>query len=286
MSTPRVLANRIVSRVTDRVGVRFNILRATLLSRGIKGQFNDVKSYCMFIGYPRSGHSLVGSLLDAHANAVIAHELDALRYLAAGGLTRDGLYYLILSRDRAFTATGRSWTGYDYAVPHQSQGTFQRLLVVGDKRGGDSTRRLRERPELLQLLKTTVAVDVRLVHVVRNPFDNIATMHRRSGRRLDAVVDAYFDMCDTNGAIREREAGSVFDLRHEALIADPRAQLSQLLDFLALTTHSDYLEDCASVVFDSPSRSRESIDWPSEVVAEIERRIGRHDFLAGYSFSD
>ena len=38
----------------------------------------------MFIGYPRSGHSLIGSLLDVHPNAIVAHELDALKFVGAG----------------------------------------------------------------------------------------------------------------------------------------------------------------------------------------------------------
>ena len=46
--------------------------------------FETIQLYCMFVGYPRSGHSLVGAMFDAHPDIVIAHELDALRYLKAG----------------------------------------------------------------------------------------------------------------------------------------------------------------------------------------------------------
>ena len=46
--------------------------------------FEKLQAYCMFIGYPRSGHSLVGSLLDAHPNIIIAHELNALQFVVAG----------------------------------------------------------------------------------------------------------------------------------------------------------------------------------------------------------
>ena len=46
--------------------------------------FETIQLYCMFVGYPRSGHSLVGTLLDAHPDIVIAHELDALRHIRAG----------------------------------------------------------------------------------------------------------------------------------------------------------------------------------------------------------
>ncbi|MDP9138749.1 MAG: hypothetical protein M3N38_11330, partial [Pseudomonadota bacterium] len=55
--------------------------------------FDDLEVYCTFIGYPRSGHSIMGSLLDAHPNIIIAHELDALRFLKAGFSERQ-LYFL------------------------------------------------------------------------------------------------------------------------------------------------------------------------------------------------
>ncbi len=39
---------------------------------------NDVDTMLMFIGYPRSGHTLIGSLLDAHPNMVVANEYNIL----------------------------------------------------------------------------------------------------------------------------------------------------------------------------------------------------------------
>jgi hypothetical protein len=33
-----------------------------------RASFAHVESFCMFIGYPRSGHTLIGSILDAHPN--------------------------------------------------------------------------------------------------------------------------------------------------------------------------------------------------------------------------
>ena len=38
----------------------------------------------MFVGQSRSGHSLVGSLIDAHPEAVVAHEIHALKHLLQG----------------------------------------------------------------------------------------------------------------------------------------------------------------------------------------------------------
>ena len=81
-------------------------------------ELRTVERYCMFIGYPRSSHSLVGSLLDAHPEMVIAHEQDALRHVRPW-YSREQLFYLLLENSRRFTEAGRTWTGYSYAVPNQ-----------------------------------------------------------------------------------------------------------------------------------------------------------------------
>ena len=33
-----------------------------------------VEKFVFFVGYPRSGHSIIGSVMDAHPDIVIAHE--------------------------------------------------------------------------------------------------------------------------------------------------------------------------------------------------------------------
>ena len=44
----------------------------------------DVRTYLLFIGHGRSGHSIVGSLLDAHPEAIVSDELDAARFIDRG----------------------------------------------------------------------------------------------------------------------------------------------------------------------------------------------------------
>ena len=59
--------------------------------RRYRDDFDRVERFCLFVGYPRSGHSIVGAVLNAHRDAVISHELDAPP-LVLGGCTRDDLY--------------------------------------------------------------------------------------------------------------------------------------------------------------------------------------------------
>ena len=45
----------------------------------IRKLYDGIRTFVLFIGYGRSGHSLVAAILDAHPKIVIAHEFDVLR---------------------------------------------------------------------------------------------------------------------------------------------------------------------------------------------------------------
>ncbi len=109
------------------------------LYKGFKNRkyFNDVETYCMFIGYPRSGHSILGALLDAHPNIVIAHQLGVLKYIL-GRFSRNQIYYLLLKNSELHSKTGRKSSGYSYEVKNQWQCRFKELKIIGDNRGGCS----------------------------------------------------------------------------------------------------------------------------------------------------
>lgn len=257
--------------------------------------FEGVRTYCMFVGYPKSGHSLIGSLLDAHPDMVIAHELDALRYLRAG-FGREQLYRLIRENARRFSEAGREWNNYSYEVPGQWQGRVRDLQVIGDKKGGHSTLCLDAHPELLQKLRKTVGVPVKFVYVVRNPYDNISTISREGlfnpkhdGSRdlLRCAIENYFDRARAmRDFLRRVEVSDVHEMRHEAFVENPGRHVRELCGFLGLDAPEDYLRACASVVSESPTRSRQRVEWDEASIEDVRRRIGGFEFLRGYSYED
>ncbi len=290
MRTKQAHRRRQVARIVNGVRVLpgFRSYPVLYVSSAVRGrrqraEFAAVGTFVVFIGHPRSGHSLVGSLLDAHPEIVVSHELDALKYVAAG-YRRDQLLALVLEHAKVNAAAGRKSWGYSYAVPGQWQGRYQRLTVVGDKRGRATTARLADRPELLDRLAEAVDVPVSVVQVVRDPFDNIATMWRRARTStLDDQIEAYFSLCATVDAITRRHPPERFHrLQLEDLIADPRRCLGELCDFLAVPPDPGYLDACASIVFGSPRRTRDDAPWTPELEAEVERRAGEHGWLLPY----
>lgn len=249
--------------------------------------FDNVRGFVIFVGQPRTGHSLVGALLDAHPNALIAHELDVLKYVAAG-YDRRRLFGMLVKAEQQRVAAGhRSSTGYQYLVDDQWQGRYQRLEIIGDKKGGQSTARLGEDIGLLDQLRQTVDVDLYVVQVVRNPYDVIATMHRRAPNRpLPELVELFFELAGIADEVRARTDPDRFlELHHDTLIADPAGTLTALCGFLDLPAPTDYLDACAAIVFDAPRRTRGDVPWTPALLDRVANRAADHPSLANYHFS-
>lgn len=251
-----------------------------------KKSFDHVDSFCMFIGYPRSGHTLIGSLLDAHPNVILADELDALKFVQAGFSERQ-IFYLLLRNSRRAAAGGRQRTGYSYHVPGQWQGRFAKLQMIGDKMGGYSALRLSKHPTLFESLHRKFSAKIKFVHVIRNPYDVISTMSLRDSHSLDKGIDKFFSCCDGVEYIKERvNAANIYDLRHEDFVLDPRRTLKQLCDFFHLSSDDAYLDACASIVFKSPHRSRLEVSWNRQLIEVVQRNITRFSFLVDYTFDN
>lgn len=246
--------------------------------------FRDVECFLLFVGYPRSGHSLVGSLLNAHRNILVGHELNIMHYVKRW-FTRNQLYWMLYKQDQAFGQVGRQWTGYDYTVPGQWQGRNESIRVIGDKHGQGATTVISQDPEALPRLRATVGVPVKMLHVVRHPLDNIATMARKSDLSLEAAARLYFKLCDTNQQLLDDRANDMLTVYFEDLIASPRKELLKIVHFLDMPGHIPYLNDCASIVFPEPHLTRNTVDWDDELLESIGDRSRFFPFLERYGLS-
>jgi hypothetical protein len=258
---------------------------------GQKEIFKDIKTFCLFIGHGRSGHSVIGSLLDAHPHIILPDELDSLKYLEIGA-TKHQLYHLMLRRSQKQARHGRTKGGrngkrYSYAVPNQWQGQFRKIEIIGDSKVGVSTRRLSNNPALLQKLRETVEVDIKFLQVVRNPYDNISTKAVRERKPLSHAIQTYFSDCQDLVKIYSfLDPNDLLIIRHEDLIEDAAAFLLKLSGFLGFEPFPDYIRDCAGIIYQSPAKSRYTIEWPAQLIEQVSQQIEKYDFLAGYSYEN
>ena len=189
-TSPEVTNPGLGARVYDSLRLAKSYVTSYYQSRGEHALYDQVKTYCMFVGHARSGGSITGALLDAHPNIVLADEMDVLNQVAAG-FSRDQIYHMLIARAQRQSHKGRTKGGrdgkvYSYLVPGQWQGRFTDLRVIGGSKAGFSTQRLARDPSLLARLQQTVgSAEVRIIQIIRNPFDTISTMNIRAGRALE-----------------------------------------------------------------------------------------------------
>lgn len=275
--------------------------------------FDQVSYFAQFLSFPRSGHSLIGSLLDAHPNAIVSHELDAMGLIHKGVSIRS-IYGLIESNSHAFTRHGRFWNGFCYSVERQPHGCSDSLTVIGDKKGDWAVRWFDKDPELITKLRNTTSDKLRWILVTRNPLDNIATLSLRKNRTYDQVriqhtskdkftaelkskqdsgkisatarddmIADYRLLCSTIAKMQHELADEeVLHVVYEDFCKDPQQVLRKICEFLNIAPTPEYLENCASKVTASLHKSRQRVSWTQSQLDEVKNIAQHHSFLNCY----
>ena len=182
-----------------------------------KDVIDHIEKFVIFIGYPRSGHSIVGSLMDAHPHMVIANEFLLLRnwkYFSDREKESDEsnpfykhksyLFNILYKRSYWDTTDGlrneqKAMKNYTLSMDSSLwQGRFDKYIsVIGDKSGGvtagtylisNSTF-----SRYLDELRVTVNIPIKAIHVIRNPYDQISTCvlykdHSRLSNSLEVAL--------------------------------------------------------------------------------------------------
>jgi len=241
----------------------------------------STRCFVMIIGNARSGSTLLGAVLDGHPRAVVANESAASFQLWRGWNGPDILRD-VLHNASQMAAEGRLSEGYRYQVGLPPEAKPE-PLVAGDKVWNPALLILHGNPHLLSSLEERLGMPVRLIHAIRNPYDVIATMHRRSGAPIEDRIRWYFMHCEAAAAVRSRQPGDRFlEAHHADLVADPAAELARLLAFVALPPDDSHLEAIRGLLFSRPRRSSENIDWQPAQIAEIALRMKDFAFLDRY----
>ena len=277
---------------------------------------DGVEKFVFFVGYGRSGSSIIGSILDAHPNVIIAHEYR-LPWKWAEHPEKYNLKKTFLFNELYRTSVESltfGWRspfqlkkGYSLYVEGTWQGRFTELKVIGDKSTGNLPDRFRSSPanatrEFHQLLET-VKIPIRVIHLVRNPYDIIATV---ALYRASPIVEVKLKATPNNRYNNSIQLTklymfifgraeallqmiplfnlTVLEVHIEDFIQDPRNTLQRLCDFIEVECLEDYLQLCLKNAFSSVSRTRDLVVWPPELRAAIDREKQKYPFFRGYSF--
>ena len=280
-------------KLPERPRLVFLWLYSLVVSFVTRQRYANVRCYCMFIGYPRTGHTLLNAMLNAHPRVVLGNELKDLMYVQKG-YGRNQLFMMIERNSRLFHLVRQSvHTGYSYQIEKQWQGRHEVIEVIGNKDAQYVSRALMNDPAALDKLAQRVRLPLRLIHVIRHPLDTIATMAIKSvlinpakevpnGAMIDQAIDLYFKYVDTVASFRGQGQYPMLDLYHEDLVKNPHEAFGNVLDFLGLDNDETFVSDACSIVFESPNRSRDRVTWTSAQIQVVEQRSLGVEYLRRY----
>lgn len=248
-----------------------------LLSREV---ISAIRYFCVFAGYPRSGHSFIGSIIDAHPHMILGDEVGA-QVLAAAGYDRQYIFEQLLARSRqsARTPIESPWVG-----------GYERLEVIGDKPSPPLawealSYTVVQNWDAVEILLATVGVPTKFVHVVRNPYDNITSLFRNEwAESLWAAIRLYFDTFDKYMELKSLVEPLWFDVRLKDIIADSRAFVVNLCRFLEQEPVVEYVDACVDAIWSKRRIRRFEVEWPEHLVAYVADRISEREVLRGYVY--
>ena len=282
-----------------------------------------VEKFVFFIGYPRSGHSIIGSMMDAHPNMVIAHEYFLFQQWDTAErqkLKNKTYLFNVLYRDSIEDAVNPkglrnvkdTHKGYTLAVNSTWQGRFRQLKVIGDKSGGQTCLQWNLNAGNVRVyyreLLHTVRIPIHVLHVVRNPYDIIATnvLYNApigAGHQLDtkypATEEKKYDnppllkkmttfvlaLADAVTSMTKQLDLNLLQLHNRDFVKDTKRVMRRICDFVEVECTEEYLQGCYDKTKRVISRSRNLVVWTAEVHIMVEKAINMHAFFHEYSFS-
>jgi hypothetical protein len=259
---------------------------------------------------------MVASLLDAHPGAAVANEFDAIKGYE-NGETREELFTKLVAVSTAYKIVGRCQAGYRFDIPGVAALPFtpeRKLRLIGDKLAGVTSRKRLSEAELVNF-QQFVGLNMKLIHVVRNPFDMVASrfaagttellgrwalQHNASHHpylaehpikvegnaglmeRLGKSVSLVLQEMTYNMKVRswiaagELPAYRWIDVLLEDFLDSPTSQLQRLGEFLGLDCHEEaYLTRAASIVHREGHASRDELIWPEKIYDRLQEALAQ-----------
>jgi len=248
---------------------------------------DKIKYFLMFMGYPRSGHTLVASMLNAHPSVICSNQSFIIQ--DADKKNTDGL----LSEIKMGSSDGH-WKPEVKIAKAPKTGIY----VVGDKTGHRTVEYLIDHPEQLGHLKSIVPWPLKWIHVVRNPFDCLTTWTKKNydNKKAKNVEEPYsingefekaFEKFQAlnNQILELKKTEDVLTLVHEKVVVNKDNTMKQLCNFLGIEKDVDWRNRVVKTLWKKPRITRRNITWDRHMRNKLmNHSIKRYPWLKGYYF--
>ena len=240
-----------------------------------------MKYWLSFMGYPRSGHTLVAAILNANPNVMCSNQLNVY-----SNIKKFNLNYI-----KDYSLKNETWkdTTQIKHVPKEE------ITVIGDKTGHRTVVEIGKNPQRLGVFKSMIGVPIKWIHVVRNPYDNLSTwaklnfINKRKNhpeitqhQMLDEVIHKYREL---NAIIQKiRQSEDVLTVNHEYIITRMHNTLEEMANFLEISFDPVWRDNIRETVWNKPRITRTKVKWSLPQRKAIDNVIDTYDWLQGYDY--
>ena len=112
----------------------------------------NLNYFLSFLGYPRSGHTLVAAILNANPNVYCSNQLFIMNDFEKYG-SKEKLFDYIQS----YSVNRGTWKATTQ-IPHVPK---QEITVIGDKTGHRTVVKLTDNPERLDQFKSFIEIPIK-----------------------------------------------------------------------------------------------------------------------------
>ncbi|EDV19528.1 uncharacterized protein TRIADDRAFT_61995 [Trichoplax adhaerens] len=284
--------------------------------------YNQLKSFVLFCGFPRSGQSLVGAIMDAHPHMTIAHDFNIL-----GGWSKNlswrndkkDLYRALYERSRDRNGNRKKLAGNrrNFFVPKLYQGTFQDYIqIIGDMSGQRLTQAyvkdFNKAKRNVDSIRHFIGMPIKFIMVLRNPFDTIATQVLRTLKAkarkkaskmqdtnlseadqvnltkvlLNKRIRAYLKAVEANKKIYRMYKNQTLILYLNEIVNSPDTEITKICNFLGIQCSKKYISLCSDIVNEQQSITRKQIQWTEHQKDMILNKISKTKWLRKFKFID
>ena len=272
----------------------------------------SVSRFLFFVGYARSGHSIIANLLNAHPHIVVSHDYSVFsRWAEEPRLHENKTWFInaLLSNSWKYHV-GSKMDGSEKTFSIESSISWQslyksRIQVIGDKAGATTVRLFRKNQSAFvktyKEMKKHLKIPINVVHVIRNPYDNIAAMILRNrnynnknlnstniyynNTDLKVYILNYFKQVQTVIKMIKTIPLRTMNVYIEELLSNPKQVMHKLCSFLHVECSNTYLHQCANSVYSSVTFPRDLVHWSLSNIELVNQNVRKINFLNRYSLT-
>jgi len=269
----------------------------------------SVRRFLFFVGYARSGHSTIANLLNAHPRVVVSHDYSIFsRWTEEPQLyvNKTWVFNSLLNSSWKYRkVNGLLRKTFSLENSNVWQGLYKNhIQVIGDKAGAMTVQLFRKNQSAFlktyKEMKRQLRIPFNVIHVIRNPYDNIAAMVLRNSNfkgnlsstniyynntDLKMYILNYFRQVQTVAKMVKTIPLHSINIYIEDLFSNPNQVMRKLCSFLHVECSNPYLHQCANSVYSSATFPRDLVHWSLSNIELVNQNVRKFHFLNRYSLT-